>query len=418
VRAIDLAVKDLLQLVRDRKSAIFLVALPILFTLLMGFIFGGGGSSGEDPRLPVGFVDQDPGHLSASLLALLDASDVIRPIALEGRDTDPDRVDEQVREADLAAVVIVPSGYGERLLEGEPLQLEVIADKGSTTGLTVEGEIQVAVACLAGAVQAAQLSVEAYEEEVQIRAEAVSGFADEGARDQFLLNALDQAIAAWQEPPVTVNVRQSGAVENEEDSSAMQGGFAHTSPAMMVQFAIAGLIGSGSILVLERRSGALQRLLTTAISRLEIILGHYLAMFAMILVQLTILAAFAQLALDVNYMRAPLATLLAMVATALWTASLGLLIGALAKTDDQATIFALMPMFVLAGLGGAWVPLEFTGKTFQTIGHLMPSAWSMDSFENIVIRGLGLESVLLPVGIMLAYAVVLFALAAWRFRFE
>ncbi len=418
MRAIDLALKDLLQMVRDRKSAIFLVALPILFTLLMGFVFRGTGGGEEDPRLPVGFVDQDPGRLSTSLLTLLDSSDVIRPIVLEGRDTDPDRVDEQVREADLAAVVIVPSGYGERLLEGEPLQLEVIADRGSTAGLTVEGEIQVAVARLAGAAQAAKLSVQAYEEQARIGAEAVSELADEGARDQFLLNALEQAIAAWQEPPVTVNVRHSGIVENEEDSSAMQGGFAHTSPAMMVQFAIAGLIGSGSILVLERRSGALQRLLTTAISRVEIILGHYLAMFVMIFGQLTILAAFAQLALDVNYMREPLATLLAMGATALWTASLGLLIGALAKTDDQVTLFALIPMFVLAGLGGAWVPLEFTGKMFQTIGHLMPSAWSMDSFENIVIRGLGFDSVLLPVGVMLAYAVVLFALAAWRFRFE
>jgi ABC-2 type transport system permease protein len=117
-------------------------------------------------------------------------------------------------------------------------------------------------------------------------------------------------------------------------------------------------------------------------------------------------------------MREPLATLLALVATALWTASLGLLIGALAQTEDQAVIFSLIPMFVLAGLGGAWVPLEFTGKGFQTIGHLLPSAWAMDSFENIVIRGLNLDSVLLPVAIMVGYAVVLFALAAWRFRFE
>ena len=69
-------------------------------------------------------------------------------------------------------------------------------------------------------------------------------------------------------------------------------------------------------------------------------------------------------------------------------------------------------------MGGAWVPLEFTSETFQTIGHLMPTAWAMDGFENIVIRGLGLESVLLPAAIMLAYAVVLFALAVWRFSFE
>jgi hypothetical protein len=38
--------------------------------------------------------------------------------------------------------------------------------------------------------------------------------------------------------------------------------------------------------------------------------------------------------------------------------------------------------------------------------------------QNVIVRGLGLESVWLPVGIMLLYALVFFALAVCRFRFE
>jgi ABC-2 type transport system permease protein len=75
-------------------------------------------------------------------------------------------------------------------------------------------------------------------------------------------------------------------------------------------------------------------------------------------------------------------------------------------------------MFILSGLGGAWMPLEVTGEAFQTIGHLLPTAWAMDGIQNIIVRGLGLESALLPSGIMLAYAIALFALAVWRFKFE
>jgi hypothetical protein len=41
-------------------------------------------------------------------------------------------------------------------------------------------------------------------------------------------------------------------------------------------------------------------------------------------------------------------------------------------------------MFVLAGLGGAWVSLEVTGAVFQTIGHLSPVAWAMDGFKNVI----------------------------------
>ena len=48
----------------------------------------------------------------------------------------------------------------------------------------------------------------------------------------------------------------------------------------------------------------------------------------------------------------------------------------------------------------------------------MPTAWALDGFQNIALRGQGLEGVLLPAGIVGAYAVLFYALALWRFRFE
>jgi ABC-2 type transport system permease protein len=114
----------------------------------------------------------------------------------------------------------------------------------------------------------------------------------------------------------------------------------------------------------------------------------------------------------------PLATLLMLLTTAFWAASLGLLIGIFSRTEEQVIIFALMVMLLLSGLGGAWMPLEFTSTTFQTVGHFLPTAWAIDGFENIVVRGLGLDSVLLPAAIVLGFAIVFFAAAIWRFRFE
>ncbi len=38
----------------------------------------------------------------------------------------------------------------------------------------------------------------------------------------------------------------------------------------------------------------------------------------------------------------------------------------------------------------------------------------MDGFENIVARGLGFESVLLPAVALIGYAVLFFCLAVWR----
>jgi ABC-2 type transport system permease protein len=186
----------------------------------------------------------------------------------------------------------------------------------------------------------------------------------------------------------------------------------------MVQFAIWSLIMSGSTVVLERTTGAMQRLLTTPIRRWQILAGHALGMFLLTFAQELLLVAFGQFALGVDYLRQPLAILLVAAALALWVVSLGMLIGSLAKTDNHVTMYALLAMFLFTGLGGAWFPLQGTGAAFQSIGRLMPTYWAMRGFQNIILRGLGLSSVLLPVGLLLAYALGFFALAVWRFRFE
>jgi len=406
---IDLALKDLSQMLRDWKSAAFLVAMPIAFTLLFAFIFG-GSSGGEDARLPVGYLDQDGGGvLGSHLLALLEDSAAIRPVVAE--EDDLAGLQEQVGDGDLAAAVVVPAGYSARALApgGEaPPRLIVIVEPGSTGGQTAQTGIQAATTRLLGAVQAARLSAEALE--------AQGGTADEA----FTQAALARAIEAWGAPPLSVTTGQSGATPAEEAAAGglENSGNGHASAGIMVQFAMAGIIGAATILVLERKSGALRRLLTTPISRLEIILGHFLAMLAVILGQLALLIVFGQLALGVDYMRVPLASLLMMAVTALWVATLGLLIGTFSKTDDQVVMFSIVTMLALSALGGAWFPLEFAGQAFQTLGHLTPAAWAIDGFENLVVRGLGFRSVVVPAAILLGYAAVFFGIAVWRFKFE
>jgi ABC-2 type transport system permease protein len=141
-------------------------------------------------------------------------------------------------------------------------------------------------------------------------------------------------------------------------------------------------------------------------------------MFVVIFLQQVLLISAGQFLFGVDYLRQPLAVLLLMVTLALWAASLGLLISAISRGEEQVIVLSLIAMFLFAALGGAWFPLEVTGKTFATIGHLLPTAWAMDGFQNIVLRGLGFESVVGPAGVLLGFTAVFFALAVWRFRFE
>jgi len=141
-------------------------------------------------------------------------------------------------------------------------------------------------------------------------------------------------------------------------------------------------------------------------------------MLVLVFIPLLLLALFGHLFLQLDYFSQPLATLLILFTTGLFAASLGLLIGALAKTEEHVIVLVLFPMFVLAGLGGAWVPLEFTSETVQFIGHLSPIAWVMDGLKNILVRGQGLDAALLPAAVLVGFAAFLFLLGIWRFKFE
>jgi ABC-2 type transport system permease protein len=389
---IDIARKDLQQLLRDRKTFLFLLIMPILFTLLFGFAFGAFSRGLNDPRLPVGFLDQDGTWLSRSLHDQLAASDLIRlQTGLWAKSTD---LESLVSTGKLAAALIIPKGYSHALLRGESAKLALIGDTGTPAGRSIESEALTAVLHVQNAVGAALVMEQAA-----------------GERTPFDFT-FAKALSAWKNPPIRIVETTSSAIPLQNDGV---GSLAHTSPGMMLQFAIASLLTSAQVIVSERKSGSLRRLLTTTTSRSQILLGHYGAILALNFTQFIILILFAQIFLQVNYLRAPVATLLVAFSAALCVAALGLLIGIQAKNEEQATLFSLVLMFVLSGIGGAWVPLEATSNAFQVFGHLSPIAWAMDGFKNVTLRGLSLSSAWLPVAALIGYATFFFALAVFRF---
>jgi len=391
-RIFDITLKDLTELTRNWMTFLFLLLMPIVFTLLFGFAFSGSGKPPADPRLPVGVLDLDESSLSAELVALLNGSNVIRLVTDE--QATPASLEQQVVEQDLAAALVIPAGYGAAARTGTPLPLTTFIDPSSLAGMSVQSDLLTAVGRLMNAVRTAQIAV------------AVSG--DETDFEP----ALAETLAAWQDPPVRVNDTTPAPATTQTTGNA----FSHSAPGMMLQFAIAGLLTAAQVMVSERRNRCLQRILTTATSRFQILMGHYLGIVLLLLTQFLLLIVFGQLVLKLDYFRHAGATLLVALTAALCIGGLGLLIGVLAKTEEQAIMFSLLPMFLLSALGGAWVPLEVTGPTFRAIGHVSPVAWALDGFENILSRGLGLQAALLPAAALLGYALLFFLLAVWRFR--
>jgi ABC-2 type transport system permease protein len=401
MRILDIALKDITEVVRDRKSALFLVLMPVLFTLFFGLAFA---ATDSDPRLPVAVLDQDHGALSASIVQMLAGSEAVRLV--DPQDADPARLDGMVRDGKLSAALIVPAGFADGALAGETAPVTLIALPSPASQMAGTA-ISSAVKRLLGSVESARLATQAREQQ--------QPFADDASRRQFLEQSVALAQAEWQDADLSVSAQVAGVPRSAQKIAS---GFAQSSPGMMVMFAVFGLITTASVLVVERKAGTLQRMLTTPLARGKIIAGHTLAMFALVFGQEVLLVLLGQFAFGVNYGGAPLATLLMMVVLAFWAASVGLLIGAAVRREEQVVMFSLIAMFVFSALGGAWFPLSIAGKAFSTIGHIMPTAWAMDGFQNVILGGLGLGGVLVPAAIVMLYGAFFYGLALWRFRFE
>ncbi|MDR3576582.1 MAG: ABC transporter permease [Anaerolineaceae bacterium] len=402
MRIITLTLKDISQILRDKRSFLFMLLMPVVFTGFMGFALGRGSTS-SDQNLALGWTNQDGNSpLSQNLRNAIEAAGGLRLVEL-----DESQAKEQVQQGKLVGDLNIPTGFSRQALAGEKVQLTLVADDSSSTGQTIHQIVQTALMRSLSTVEIARLAL-------QQQLTSSKPFASQAAQQTALLQTLDQASQAWHKPGVTLNLVKSQTVVNTT-IQAKANSYNQSSPGMLVQFAIFGLVNTAVILVNERKSKTLQRLQTSSMNRAGIITGHLLAMFMIVLVQGIVLVTFGQIFLGVDYLRQPLAVFLMVAALALWIACLGLAIGVMVKGEEQVLIWSMLAMFLFSALGGCWFPLEVTGGAFSVIGHWMPSAWAMDGFQNIVIRGLGLSAVLLPAAILIGYGLAFFALAAWRF---
>ena len=396
MRILDLTLKDLAQILRDKRSLLFLAAMPILFTLFMGFAYKGNGEeTPEDARIRLGWVNNEPGGLlSSQLQEMLNSSGEIQMVELS-----IDEANEAVRAGDLAGALVVPEGFSDAL-QGAPVQLRLVADTATPQGQSAYQLVRKAVTRLMSSAEIARLAAEMTGNEAAAELEA--GFSS--------------AAQAWSETDSAALIRVEMAVAEPEAAWFGDNPYNQASPGILVQFAIFGLVSSGQILVQERKTRTLQRMMSTSMRAWEIVAGHLLAMFSIVFLQEALLVVFGQLVLGVDYGREPLGTLLISAGLGLWIAAMGLLIGVFAKDDSQVVLYSLMAMFVFSALGGTWFPLEASSGAFAVIGKLMPSAWAMKGYQDILIRGLSGSSTYLPALVLLAYALGFFLLAVWRFR--
>jgi ABC-2 type transport system permease protein len=106
------------------------------------------------------------------------------------------------------------------------------------------------------------------------------------------------------------------------------------------------------------------------------------------------------------------------LATAAAASGLGLLVAALAKTPEATGGVGALIAVMMAAIGGCFVPAFVMPNFMQTLSKIVPHAWALQGYQDVLVRGYSLGQVMPEVGVLLIFAAVFFGFALWRFKFD
>ena len=166
----------------------------------------------------------------------------------------------------------------------------------------------------------------------------------------------------------------------------------------------------------ERTSGTLERLLTTPMSKLDLLLGYGIAFALAAAAQAAVTCATAYWLLGLDTPGSPWLVVGIAIDSAVVGMALGLLSSAFATSEFQAVQF--MPAVVMPQilLGGLFVPREQMVEWLQTISDALPLTYVIEALGEVGRTSLVTGKLLRDTGIMIGTAIIALALAASTLR--
>jgi len=392
----------------SRATLIFTIAMPLLFTFVLGQALEAGFSEDEiQTTWPLAVVDIDESAWSRDLVDRLEEDP-----SVEVRIMDIDSASALLDDQALSAALVIPFGFGAGIDAGDPVTAGFLqsAERITESQILLEA-VNAAVADLTGSLDAADMAVQVADEVGLL--EGASNAQVESYREEAFTRAEAERIAAR-----PVGTTAEAVTRLEDTSGTIPIGASQTSPGMLVMYALFFTFGGGVSLIVERDEGTLQRLLVMPMGKGTLLAGKLAGIFAGALVQMAVMVLAGQFLFGVSWGQAPPALIVMLLAYGLAGTALGLMVAALARTAAQANALGTVSIMALASLGGAWWPIEIVPSWMQSFSLALPTGWAMRGFQDIITRGLSLPEVALEAGVLAGFAALFFVVGIWRFRFE
>lgn len=367
--------KETRQILRDRRSLLLILVMPILLT----FLFGKALETGELRQIPSVILNQDGSPESNVIVTAFSTYDEVQ---LQGEVSTLQEAQDLLAQGKIKAAIVIPRGFMRQIETGEEAQLQLLLDgTDNNSAPIVEG--------------VARRVIQRYNTE-----RAIKGLWARGVRP-------DRGRRLIQPVFVHREIRYNPGLQYL--SYVMPGVIGLTLQLLTVML-------MAVTIPRERERGTLDQLMATPITRTELILGKLLPYFGISLLNVATILFVAD-----RWFNVPVVERLALLLTlcalfVLSSLATGLLISTVSRSQFQAVqiaVFYILPVFMLSG---AYAPIEAIPDYIRPISYLFPLMYFSRAVRAVTLRGAGLLLVWKDLVILSGFVLILLYWAVLSFK--
>lgn len=362
--------KEFIQILRDPRTLILVLVIPIMQLFLLGY-----ASTTDIREVPLAVFDQDRGPAARELLNAYRASDYFQ-VAF---DVQSEQELSGLLDGGEARVgLIIPPDYTEQLRSNGVGKVVFILDGSDPTVAST-------------ALSSAQLVGQALS--TRIMTERLSRV----GKEAVLTAPVDVRTQVWYNPDLSSTYYMIPGVIG------------------MILFALTSILTATSI-VRERERGTIEQLIVTPIRSWELVVGKILPY-----VILAFLNSLEVLALGHWWFGVPVRgdlwiILLLSGLFLLTSLGIGLLASTFANTQQEAMLLVWMTLLPAIFLSGFFFPLQSMPKVLQWISYALPLRYYLTIIRSLLLKGnvfIGLRDEIIALTI---FGLALMTFAALRFK--
>jgi ABC-2 type transport system permease protein len=406
--------KEFLLLRRDFGGVIILFVMPLVLIVTVTLIQDSTFKKVSDSKIPILVVDSDKGTVSKNVLDQLQQSDIFTVVTqIDGQQLSENIARNAVFKGKYQLAIIIPEKLSSDLQAKIDQNVNKIVSSLGMTDSVPPTEIKTI----------AQKEVKLYfDPAVQMAFKN----AVMGTIDKMISQIETQSIYATFQDQLgdsSISFEQKSFIAFKEivptvnNKEIIPNSTQHNVPAWTL-FAIFFIVIPLSInMVKEKTQGTFIRLRTNPVPSIIVMGGKIITYLVICMIQFYMMVAVAVYifphiglpSLNIN------GNLFMMSIVALFSGfaaiGFGILLGTVAKTQEQSAPFGATSVIILAAIGGVWVPVFAMPETMQIIAQSSPMNWGLNAFYDVLLRQAGLTGILYEIGLLFLFFIVTTSIA-------